>query len=177
MSRSNGGPPVLTEFVVGETSFLSKGYSEILLTRDGEEEPVRLPIRSIGVVELQEALKQNEPRPPEKAIVVKKDSPQGRDLMLEKDTPVIALDMADPEYRKAVEEFRKDFMWRTVVLALDVRFKGSDGNEITDPERIKEVLKASGITGHHLDQIILDVNRLTARREARADFLSASALG
>ena len=169
--------PVLTEFVVGETSFLSKGYSKILLTKDGEEQPVRLPIRSIGVVELQEVLKQNKPRPPEKAIVVKKDSPQGRDLMLEKDTPVLALDMADPEYREAVEEFRKDFMWRTVVMGLDMRFKDSDGKPITDPERIKEVLQTSGITGHHLDQIILDVNRLTARREARADFLSASALG
>ena len=51
--------PVLTEYVIGATTFLSKGYSEILLTRDGEEEPVRLPIRSIGVVELQEALRQN----------------------------------------------------------------------------------------------------------------------
>ena len=172
----NESSPILTEFVVGKTSFLSRGYSEIKITEDGKEKPIRLPIRSVGIVELQEALKQNEPRPPEKAIVVKKDSPQGRALDLDKDTPVIAVDLADAAYRTAIEEYRKDFMWRTVVMALDVRFRDGDGKDITDPERIKEVLKASGITGHHLDQIILDVNALTARREARADFLSGSAL-
>jgi len=176
MSKRNGGPPVLTEFVVGETSFLSRGYATIKLTQDDEEKLLKLPIKSIGIMELQEELRKDEPRPPEKTVVIKAESPQGKILSLERDTPIISLDMSDPEYRRAAEEFRKDFMWRTVIMGLDMRFKDSDGKPITDPERIKEVLQASGITGHHLDQIIVDINRLTARREARADFLSGNAL-
>jgi len=168
--------PVLTEFVVGKTSFLSRGFSVIKLTDDGEEKLLKLPIKSIGIVALQEELRKDEPRPPEKTIVIKVDSPQGKALSLDRDTPVISLDMSDREYLQALEQYRRDLMWRTAVMALDIIFRDTDGKEITDPARIKEALQASGITGHHLDQIIIDVNGLTARREARADFLSGNAL-
>ena len=168
--------PVLTEFVMGKTSFLSRGFSTIKITRDGEEELIRLPIKSIGVSELQKEILQEEPDPPEKTIVVTKDSEAGKKIGLEEDKPVIALNTADPEYIKAIAEFSQEFSWRIMIQGLDCQFVDEKGAGITDTALIIQALKDSGITRYHLDQIVLDINNLTAKREAKADFLSGNTL-
>lgn len=168
------GQPVLTKFVEGKTSFLSTGISVIKMTVGGEEELVSLPIKSLDIVETREAFAESVPMPPEKEILVRKGSALGREMELERDTPMIALNAADAKYQKALRAHNQDLMWNTVAKALDCEFVTEAGETITDTARIVEILKASGISGHHLDQIMMDVNNLTKRVEARADFLSDS---
>lgn len=168
--------PVLTEFVVGKTSFISRGFSTIKLTIDGEEKPLRLPIKSIGVAELQKELLTKEPDPPEKTIVVTKDSEAGKKLGLTEDKPVLAPDVGDPDYLRAIAEFRQEFSWRIMVQGLDCTFVDEKGEKITDPDIIIQALKASGITKFHLEDLLTDINNLTSKREAKADFLSGNTL-
>ena len=167
---------LLTKFVVGKTKFEAHGISS-LYVRDGEE-TVRydLPIKSIGVIELQEQLEKHEPKPPTRLVNVKEDSELGKTLELSVDTPVKVFDTTDEEYKKKSDEYKQDFMWRTVLYALDVEFVDESGKVISDYLVKKEALQKSGITGHHLDTIFFDVQKLTTKREVKADFLSESPL-
>jgi len=167
--------PILTKFVVGETSFLSRGVSKIKMIIDGKETVVPIPIRSISLIELRQELARNEPQPKEKLVVVKKDTVQGKAMGLEEDTAVLALDYADPEYRKRLDAHGQEMTWRTIAQAVDMEFVDKDGNVITDIERKIDALKMSNLSGHQIDQILTDIASLTKRREARADFLSGTA--
>jgi len=168
---------LLTKFVVGQTTFEAHGITS-LYVKDGDR-MIRydLPIKSIGIVELQEELKRFEPKPPVRLITVKPDSELGKQLDLASDTPVKVFDITDEEYRREVEEYQKDFTWRTILFALDVEFVDESGNVITDFVTKKEALQKSGITGHHIDIIFYDIQKLTSKREEKADFLSERGLG
>lgn len=167
----------LTKFVVGETSFLSRGFTTLKITTEGESTYVDLPIKSIGIVELQEELSRLSPKPPSKLTTVKKDSPEAKQMGLSEDMTMRIFDTTDEEYLKSLEDYRKDFMWQIVIFALDMEFCDSSGNVITDFGIKKKALIDSGITGHHLDQIFEDVKTLTSDREVKADFLSGNTLG
>ncbi len=168
---------LLTKFVVGQTTFEAHGITSLYVRN--EEETIRydLPIKSIGIVELQEELKRFEPKPPVRLISVKPDSELGKTLDLATETPVKIFDITDEEYRKEVEEYQKDFTWRTILFALDIEFVDESGSVITDFTIKKEALQKSGITGHHLDTIFYDIQKLTSKREEKADFLSGKGLG
>jgi len=165
-------PPVLTEFVRGKTSFLSRGYSEIKLTQNGSADFVRIPIRSVGVAELQAQLEQDTPSPPETRRAVSRNSREGRALGLREDALILSFDYTDRGYLKALAEHNERAMWALIFCGLDVKWLDEAGAEIDDLDLKKEALISAGITGHHLDQLIQDINNLSNKREVRADFLS-----
>jgi len=168
---------LLSKFVVGQVNFESHGISSIYVREKDETTRYDLPVKSIGIVELQDELEKYQPKPPVRLLSVKKESELGRSLELSEDTPVKILDTADKEYRKELEEYQQDFMWRTILNALDIEFVDESGSVITDFTIKKEALQKSGITGHHLDTIFSDIQGLTAKRETQADFLSGNRLG
>ena len=181
-------PLILAKFVEGKTKLLSRGFVTIKVTerKPDPENPEKeveketyyqLPIKSIGMVEFQEALKRNAPVPPSKLTKVKKGSELETEYGLEEGSLVRIYDVTDEEFLKKFEEYKNEFYWQLVIEALDVSFVDKDGNEITDYNKIKEILSNSGITGHHLDRIVEAVNRLTSDREERADFLSGKLWG
>jgi hypothetical protein len=166
----------MAKIVRGKTSFLSRGYCSLVVFSDGKETQVDLPIKSTGLIEFQAKLDEEAPTPPTKMEVVKKDSDVGKQMGLEEDTPMRVFDLTDETYLKAVQEFQRDFMWRTAIHALDVEFEDEGGNAITGYEEKKAALQETGISGHHLTAIMEAVASLTKAREAKADFLSGKPL-
>jgi hypothetical protein len=165
----------VSRIVEGERLFHSTGSTVLRVTVNGKAELVSLPIRSVGIFELEQELEKSRPRPPVRKELVKRESSLGKKLGLARDSLVSLVDEANPEYREALRKWQEEAVWATVIQALDVEWVDAHGEPITDPERIKAWLVQSGITGHHLDQIARDVRNLTQRLEREADFLSGSA--
>ena len=170
--------PVLTEFVLGETSFQSDGFSVLKLTKGGKPLPVKLPIRSVGIVELREELERNAPKPPSKVVKILKDSEDGKRLGLEKDGFIKVFDSTDEKYLDQYSEYKTDLIWRIVMTSLQMKFVDKETHtEITEFEKKRDILKNSGITGSHLDKLITDILALVSDSESVADFLSAAVWG
>ena len=83
-------------------------------------------------------------------------------------------DTTDEGYITALEQHNNDFLWQTVIFALDLELKKKDGSLATTFKDRKAVLKSNGITLEHANQIFMDVKKLTALQEDREDFLSES---
>jgi len=173
---------VLTKFVEGKVKFLSTGMVTLKITnripdpeKDGDVEEVSyisLPIKSIGMIEFQEQLEKEAPVPPTKLTTVKEGSELNTDMGLAVGSITKVFDVTDEDYRKEFSEYHSDFNWRMAISALDMEWEDKEGSPIIEFKRKKEILEASGITGHHLDIIIEGVARLTSERERMADFLS-----
>uniref|UniRef100_A0A6M3IH21 Uncharacterized protein n=1 Tax=viral metagenome TaxID=1070528 RepID=A0A6M3IH21_9ZZZZ len=186
MGQNRDRQKIFTKFVEGKTSFLSKGFAEIKITTvvgetqdDAQEksEIIYLPIRSTGIVELQELLRTEAPQPPRKTVKIKKGDEFDITFGLEPGELASVWDVTEDSYLKEFENYQNNFMWRTVIQALDVTWEDTEGKPITDFESKKKILINTGITGHHLDQIFLAIQRLTSEREEAADFLSGKKLG
>lgn len=178
--------PVLTEFVAGKTSFLSRGVSILRVTtredtKDdegnlvlGTPEPVfiSVPIKSVGLVEYQQELAKQTPVAPSKRVKVGSGDKDLIDMGLEVGSFARVHDVTDEKFLEKFSEFRNNFVWRIVIFALDLEFKDSEsGKVITDFDGKKKALIDSGFTGLHLDQLFIDINALVNERESRADFL------
>lgn len=161
----------ITELVEGANLFESRGYSIVKVTRAGEEKRLRLPIKSTGVADYMEKLRGKAPRPPVTFQIVKKDSPEGRELGLTHDRKVQVFDTTDERYIDAIEKHNQEFNWAIVIFALDLPWKKADGTEVQELEDKKRILKSNGITWTHINQIFADVQTLTRMEEERADFL------
>ena len=147
------------------------------LTLNGVEKPLELPIKSTGVAEFQEELIGKAPRPPVKKEVIKKDSPEGKALGLDEDRLMQVFDNTDEAYIDALEKHTQELVWQIVVFALDTEgssWKKKDGTEATTFEEKKAILKSTGITGSHTNQIFKDVMALSRTKEATEDFLSGN---
>ncbi len=162
----------ISELVENQMLFESKGFSIVKVTRNGVEGPLRLPIKSTGVAEYQDKLSQKAPRPPVTNRFTKRNSEEGKALGLSHDTIVRVIDTADESYLDALEAHTRDFTWRIAVFALDISWKKADGTMAESYEEKLAILKTNGLTGHHLDQIYLDIENLTRWSEDREDFLS-----
>lgn len=163
--------PVMTEFVLGETSFVSTGISELKVTRDGKEEIIPIPIKSVGVVETQEVIDREMPKPPVKMETIRAESDTGQALGLSEDEVRRVYDYRDPEYTAQLREYSQKKLWAMIVPGLDIEFRDTAGKLVTDSEQIIAGLKAAGITGHQLDQLARDIKSLTSLSERQADFL------
>ena len=166
---------VISELIENQGIFESRGYSDLKVSKiiDGKPEikNVRLPIKSTGVAEYQEKLKSKTPAPPTTKILVKKNSPEGKDLGLPYDRMVQTYDLTDERYVDDLEKFNQDMNWRIAIFALDVILKKTDGSLAETYEEKKRVLQSSNITGHHILKILKDVHELTSWAEDRQDFL------
>lgn len=165
-------PTKVFKLVEDEELFYSTGFSMIKRTVKGEEEYIYIPIRSIGIVELQEELRKNEPKPKKKRVFIKKDSKEAKEYGLNHNQWLEILDLADEEYIALRDAWQQESQWKTVIAALDMEFEKKDGTKITDFATKKKIMQSQGITIHQLTQIFKDVVKLTGRMEEEADFLS-----
>jgi hypothetical protein len=177
MGDNEDKTPVLTRFVVGQTTLLSRGISYLKITETDEEgnqvsKLLPLPIKSLGIADIQESYIENLPKPREKLKTVKKGTEEAIALGLTEDKEVAYLDTTDPEYRAEIRKLNDDMLWDCILKGLDIDFVDKDGNPITDDNIKKAELINAGITGHHIDQLMKDINELTRTLETRADFLS-----
>jgi len=169
-----GRPTRISQLVAGQKLFDSSGYTTLMTTKEGKEEPLELPIKSTGVSEFMDELSGKAPQPPVRRELIKKDSKEGRALGLPHDRMVQVFDNTDEDYINALERHNQDFSWRVVIFALDIDWKKQDGSPAVTFEEKKEVLKTNNITMNHIDRIVLDVQNLTRLKEDQDDFLSAT---
>jgi len=175
-----GKRKVWSKFVEGETTFESKGVSIIKLTKrvgvegDSEniDEYIEIPITSIGMMEVWEELERDIPKPPTRKVQVIKGSQFETEYGFPVNSIVQVFDVTDEKYLKKFSDYKSDFLWRTVIHGIDFEWIDTEGNEITDPKKKTELLKNSGITGFHLEQLKNDIAKLTTDAEESADFLS-----
>jgi hypothetical protein len=168
--------PVLTDFVVGKTSFKSTGFSRIKITEGGVVKHLDIPIQSVGIMEMRKELEKKEPTPPHKLRFVKANSSDGKALGLKEDETVSLLDFTDETYLEAYAEYRRDLVWRVFFAGINISFRDSEGKVLTDPEVKKKAIEDAGIGTVQMDQIVTDVMLLATEREKLADFLSGSGL-
>jgi hypothetical protein len=161
----------ITELVEGANLFDSRGYSIVKVTKEGKEKWLKLAIRSTGVAEYMENLRGKAPRPPTTFQVIKRDSPEGRELGLSHDRKIQVFDPTDERYVDSLEKHNQEFTWGVVIFALDMTFKTSGGTPAQNVEEKKRVLKSNGITWSHINKIFADVTALTKMEDERADFL------
>lgn len=177
MGKNHTAAPVMTEFIFGEQSFVSRGTVKLTVRRGGETEEIAVPIRSIGVVEIRELIEKDRPVPPARTELIKKDSEQGEQLGLAEDWAARVLDYTDETYRRQMAEYSDRLYWGTIIAGLDVVFKKPGGEQITDPAAIRRGLEDAGITGRQLDRLYASIVALSRAGEETADFLSESASG
>ena len=166
--------PVMTRFILGETSFKSRGVSMLRIADSGQAYDLPIPIQSIGVLEAADAVNRRRPKAPVKQVLIRKDTPAGRAMGLAADEVHQVTDNTDDGYLKQMEKWRSDVMWACILPGLDMEFVDPAGKVITDEQRIIDALVAAGITGHHIDQLTKDIGALTKAAEGNADFLSES---
>ncbi len=162
----------ISELVAGKNLFDSRGFTIIKVTKDGEAQKRKLPIKSTGVAEFQEELSGKAPKPPRTFERIKKNSKDGQAMGLKHDQMMTVFDPTDEEYIDALEKHTQYLLWQVAVFALDIKWTKADGTEAKDFEEKKEVLKTNNISGHQVDKIYTDVQLLTQFQEDRQDFLS-----
>jgi len=165
-------PKRISELIEGSKLFDSSGFALVKVTKSGKEELLELPIKSTGVDELQEKLSSKAPRPPVRKELIKKNSKEGRELGLSHDKFEQVFDNTDEDYIFALDKHNQNFIWQTVIFALDLKLKKKDSSEAMTFEEKKEILKSNGLTLDHVNQIFEDVQKLTKLQEDREDFLS-----
>lgn len=164
----------ITELVENQSLFLSRGFSQIKITRDGKPVAVSIPIRSTGVDEYHERIKDQAPRPPVIIRFYKAGSKEAEALGVQTDVKVCEFDYTDKDFVDANDAYFREFPWKLVVYALDMTLKKADGAPAETYEEKKRVLQSNGITGSHVDQILKDIRELTKFTEEQTDFLSKS---
>ena len=164
----------VSELMENASVFDSRGYSVVKVTKDGEVKKIKLPIKSTGVKEYQDELSGKAPKPPLTKELVKKGSPEGKELGLPHDKIVIIFDTTDEKYVDDLNAFNQDFYWRVALFALDVKWTKSDGMAADTYETKKQILQSNGVTFYQIQRICKDVDALTQFAEDRQDFLSES---
>jgi len=155
----------LTELKEGEDTFLSYGYSNVKVTKNGKIVNVKLPIRSSGITELIEDFKEKEPKPPSKDVLVTPDSDQGKQMKISEKKWVKMPDLTDPAYVKAYGKYESDLGIAILLKGLAVTLKDKDGNEVTNSDRKIEVLKGMGMSGPQFTQVVQDIRSMTEWNE------------
>ena len=167
----------LTQITEGGSEFMSQGYSNIKATKKGKIENVRIPIKSTGVTELIEEFKRNEPSPPAKAVLVKKDSEEGKGMKLSEDKWVKMPDFTDAKYIEKREKFEGDLGIAILAKGVDIPFVNKKGEEVTDPDEKVSILKSKGLSSDQFTQIVNDIRSLTLWTEKElADFFGLSSV-
>ena len=161
----------ISELIEGVNIFESSGYSTIKTTKNGKPSFIKLPIKSTGVAEYQNKLRGDAPKPPVRKELIKKSSKEGKDLGLVHDKLMQVFDNTDETYINALEKHEQNFIWQVIIFALDVAWKKKDGSTATTFNEKKEILKSTGITNIHSEQIFKDVKGLTKIAEDEEDFL------
>lgn len=158
-------------------SLFSWGYSDPLkVTKNGKTEYIRVRIKSVGIAELMESYQAKMPSPPAMQKLMKKDSPEAKELGYKHDIMLMVVNQADPKY---LEDQRKhdneagqeivlrgwghDLKWNGALV-----LKGSDmssPNEVIDRDGALKAFKRLGLTAEHFSILVRNIRELTAEAE------------
>lgn len=161
------------ELRAGTDVFASRGFAYVKVTKSGAVKGLRLPIKSSGVTEVIERIRQNEPKPPTKPLTVLGDSPEGRALGLRREEKkvVTAPDFTDADYLKARDKYEQELTLEIVIQGLDIPLKDETGQVVETRDQKIAVLKSLGLSIQQFQDIVNAVNELTAMTEKdREDF-------
>ena len=165
----------VTELQEGNDIFLSHGYSNVKVTKNGKVTNVKLPIKSSGVTELIEEFKAREPKPPVEDVLVKKDSDQGKQMKLTENRWVKMPNLGDEKYVKELDKYESDLGVAILQKGLNVKLKNKAGEEITNPSEKIMMLKNMGFSGPQFSQVVTDIRNMTEwTEEELRDFFGQS---
>lgn len=171
----------LNSLRAGEQPFSAWSYANLKVVRAGKQKTIKVPIKSIGIIDIIERLARSAPTPPRKTTVLRKDSPEGRSLGLKHDRMVEIEDQLDEKYRKENRDFEINSAYKIVLhgLAMDILsdagvhvVRANDehsATEVLDETMAIDILKKSGLTHDHIQQLAKDIKNLTYQEEARID--------
>lgn len=162
----------ITKLVQGGKIFESTGFSLVKITVNGKKDYLELPIKSTGVAEYQDNLRDEAPKPPIKKEIIEKSSKEGQAMGLLEDRLTQVFDLTDEGYLMDLENHNQDFIWRVIVFAIDLDWELSDGTVAVSYEDKKSILQSNNITGAHTNQIFDDVQGLTKIAKQEEAFLS-----
>lgn len=133
---------------------------------DGSKLPVDVKVSSEGILELYQHLMSTKPLPPRRFLVVKADSPEGKELGLAKDELQIVPDYADAEYVQEMEMFNLDMMLQ--ILGHAVVLPKRVAAKLKDPEMRIQYLVDKGLTIAHMTELFEKVLQLGTTAEENA---------
>lgn len=172
---------VISQLVENDAVFKCKGYSDVKVSRRKDEgvetEIIRIPIHTAGVLEHQEHISKEAPKPPVIQKTVKAGTDEAAELGIDEDALKMVFDTTDEAYVTAYNEHFKDYVYRTAVFAMDIEWEKADGSPAESFEEKKKILFSCGISGPQLDQIYGDIINLSRFQAGRIDFLSGKPSG
>ena len=164
---------ILTDFK--DFSLSSWGYTRPLkTTHGGEISYIRLPIKSLGLSDVMEAVEIDRPMPPSFRKNYAKNTDVARSFTNGKhDVIVHEVDEGDPTYIVQMRHYntRVAQMWVVYGLAADLYLaeelvlKGADTtkpNEVVDMDKAMKAIRRLGISQAHYGDIMEDIRLLTA---------------
>lgn len=171
----------LAKLKAGQTPFSSWSCSTLRVVRAGEVIHYQIPIKSIGIIDIIEQLARKAPTPPRKMQGVKASSPEGKALGLKFDRVVEVEDYMDDHYRETNRQFEINSTYTLVLhgLAMDIVDENDraivtandehSATEVHDEAAAIQILKSSGLTHDHVQQLARDIRGLTLREEEKID--------
>lgn len=164
---------ILTDFK--DVSLSSWGYTRPLKNTHGATvEYIRLPIKSLGLSDVMEAVELDRPMPPSMRKTYSKNTDTARTFTNGKhDVIVYEVDEGDPTYIAQIRRYntRVAQMWVVYGLAADLEYegevvlKGKDTtrpNEVVDMDKAMKAIRRLGISQSHYSDIMEDIRLLTA---------------
>ena len=172
---------ILTRLKGGETPFLAWGYSDLKVQRGDETVIKRLPIKSTGLAEIMEQMAADAPVPPVKKMLVKPDSPEGREARLTHATLMQVFDTTDKDYIERNRQHNVKTTFRIILNGLGTDIEAPDGSllvksnepgqksEVVDEDNAIKALKEQGFSTHHFDKMYSDITNLTNMEKDTVD--------
>lgn len=151
----------VTEFKSGQKIFSSNGISRVKVTKDGEMICYEIPIRSTGISELIDSLREQAPQPLAKSVLVKPDDEMGREFKLTKNTWMKIPDVTDADYLKAKGDHDLKVSNAILLKGIAVDIRDEAGNLVEDENKKIAVLKSMEMSGDQFAQIVSDIGALT----------------
>lgn len=171
----------LTRLKGGETPFLAWGYSDLKVQLGEETVIKRVPIKSTGLAEIMEQMAADAPVPPVKKMLIKPDSPEGREARLTHATMMQVFDSTDKEYIERNRKHNVKTTFRIILNGLNMDIDSEDGavlvksngigraTEVVDEDAAITVLKSQGFSTNHFDKLYTDITNLTQMEKETVD--------
>ena len=163
----------VTRLKGGSSPFLAWGYSDLKVQRGEDSLVQRMPIKSTGLAEIMEQMAADAPVPPVKKMLIKPDSPEGREARLTHATFMQVYDTTDKDYIERSRKHNVKTTFRIILNGLAVDIEDAEGNpvvksngpgqrsEVMDEDAALTILKELGFSTHHFDKMYQDITNLT----------------
>lgn len=171
----------ITRLKGGSSPFLAWGYSDLKVQRGEDSFVQRMPIKSTGLAEIMEQMAADAPVPPVKRLLIKPDSPEGREARLNHATFMQVYDLTDKEYIERNRKHNVKTTFRIILNGLAVDIEDEMGNavvvsngpgqrsDVKDEDAALTILKGLGFSTHHFDKMYQDITNLTNAEKETVD--------